>query len=137
MPAKNLDHDAVIEALVADGWTITDDPLSMTYGGRDLFIDLGATKTGEDRIGVIIAVEIQSFRDESKVKNLQEAIGQFLMYRSVLQRIEPQRKIWLAVEAAIFRGFLNEPLSQIMIDDNSLAFIVYDIRTHKVTQWKQ
>ena len=44
MPAKNLCHDIVIQALVADGWLITDDPLTITYGGKDLFVDIGAER---------------------------------------------------------------------------------------------
>jgi hypothetical protein len=29
MSAKNIYHDAVVQALTADGWTITDDPLRL------------------------------------------------------------------------------------------------------------
>jgi XisH protein len=42
MPAKNLYHDADDAALVADGWTITHDPLYVPVGGKKLFVDLGA-----------------------------------------------------------------------------------------------
>ena len=42
MPARDLYHDVVVKALILDGWTITNDPLTISYGGRDLFIDLGA-----------------------------------------------------------------------------------------------
>ena len=42
MPAKNLYHDAVIRALVADGWTITDDPLKLEYGDRNLYVESAA-----------------------------------------------------------------------------------------------
>ena len=44
MPAKNIYHDVVLHALLADGWTITHDPLTISYGGRDLFVDLGAER---------------------------------------------------------------------------------------------
>jgi hypothetical protein len=36
VPAKNIYHDAVVRALTADGWTITHDPLILTFGARDL-----------------------------------------------------------------------------------------------------
>lgn len=42
MPAKNIYHDAVREALVADGWAITDDPLRVQVGSRRLYVDLAA-----------------------------------------------------------------------------------------------
>ncbi len=41
MPAKNIYHDCVVQALTADGWVVTHDPLTLAYGGKDLFVDLG------------------------------------------------------------------------------------------------
>lgn len=60
MPAKNIYHDAVVEALVADGWTITADPLSAVVGLRRLHVDLAAERTavGAERAGERIAVEV-------------------------------------------------------------------------------
>ena len=46
MPAKDFYHDPVKNALVKDGWTITNDPLRLKWGVRELFVDLGLTKTG-------------------------------------------------------------------------------------------
>ena len=42
MPAKDVYHAAVRNALSKDGWTITHDPYTLTYGQRDVFVDLGA-----------------------------------------------------------------------------------------------
>ena len=63
MPARNIHHDQVVRALIADGWTITHDPLTLSFGGRDLFVDLGAERTAlaAEKSGRKIAVEIQSF----------------------------------------------------------------------------
>ena len=35
MPAKDTYHEAVVGALNKEGWTITDDPLTISYGSRD------------------------------------------------------------------------------------------------------
>jgi hypothetical protein len=60
MPARNIHHDAVIQALQADGWTITHDLFLIPYGDRRLFIDLGAERLtiGAERGTERIAVEI-------------------------------------------------------------------------------
>ena len=42
MSARNIYHGAVVQALIADGWTITDDPLRIGYGDQELYVDLGA-----------------------------------------------------------------------------------------------
>jgi hypothetical protein len=44
MPARDKYHDAVRNALIKDGWTITHDPLRLVWGKRDMYVDLGAKK---------------------------------------------------------------------------------------------
>jgi len=99
MPAKNIYHDGVVQALIADGWTITHDPLKLSYGGKDLFVDLGAERQtiAAERQGHRIAVEVQSFLGASPVRDLQEAVGQYEVYRAVLAKTEPDRIPFLAV----------------------------------------
>src|SRR5437868_3162380 len=44
MPARNIHHAVVVRALTADGWTITHDPYPLSFGGKDLFVDLARRK---------------------------------------------------------------------------------------------
>ena len=64
MPAKDHFHDHVRTALKKDGWTITDDPLTIVLEGtRDnLFVDLGAERLiAAEKAAQKIAVEVKSF----------------------------------------------------------------------------
>ena len=45
MPKKDLYHDVVVDALQEDGWTITDDPLQVSIGDTDLYVDLAASES--------------------------------------------------------------------------------------------
>ena len=45
MPAKDVYHDAVKNALIKDGWTITADPYKIKYKDAELFADLAVEKT--------------------------------------------------------------------------------------------
>ncbi|WP_129633705.1 element excision factor XisH family protein [Candidatus Oscillochloris fontis] len=56
MSARDLFHHAVKQALCADGWTITDDPLVVQFGGVDLYIDLGAEKLLQVRRWQILVI---------------------------------------------------------------------------------
>lgn len=137
MPAKNIYHDAVIAALVADGWTITDDPLTLTIGDRNLFIDLGAER-GElaaEKGAERIAVEVQSFPSLSAVSDLQDAIGQYVLYRSVLSRRQPDRPLFLAVPIKVYDGILSEPLGQVVMIDLNVRLLVFDPDRREVVQW--
>src|SRR4029078_9317452 len=97
MPARNIHHAAVVQALQADGWTITHDPFLIPYGDRRLFIDLGAERTsiGAERGRGRISVEISSFWADSPIRDLEEAIGQFVVYRALLSQVEPDRVLFL------------------------------------------
>jgi hypothetical protein len=39
MPERDIFHDAVKNALVKEGWTITDDPLFLEFGVVDMYVD--------------------------------------------------------------------------------------------------
>ena len=39
MPAKDIFHDTVKNALIKEGWIITDDPLYLDYGRVDMYND--------------------------------------------------------------------------------------------------
>lgn len=86
MPAKDLYHDIVVQALIADSWEITDDPFVLSYGGRELYVDLGAEKRAiaARKGNQKIAVEIKSFLKPSQIRDLEEAVGQYGVYQSIL-----------------------------------------------------
>ena len=106
MSAKNLYHDAVASALAADGWTVTHDPLTLSYGGKDLFVDLGAERVtlAAEKAGQRIAVEVQSFLSPSPVRDLEEAVGQYGVYRAILNETDPERKLFMAVPRRAYEG---------------------------------
>ncbi len=137
MPAKDLYHDTVIEALVTDGWAITDDPLKLRYKTRDLYVDLAAERSpiGAEKEGRFIAVEIKSFLNNSQVEALQEAIGQFTMYRAILNEIESERILYLAVPKHVYEGILTEPLGRLMIERSQLRLIVFSIQEERILKW--
>ena len=45
MPKLDKYHDAVKNALVKDGWTITNDPFTIDFEDATLFADLAAERT--------------------------------------------------------------------------------------------
>ncbi len=77
MPAKDKFHEVVKTALIKDGWTITDDPLFIRFGGVEMYIDIGAEKIiGAEKNGRKIAVEIKNFLGISLTAEFQDALGQ-------------------------------------------------------------
>ena len=80
MPAKDIYHDIVKNALIKDGWTITHDQLVLRWGTTDVYVDLGAEQLlAAEKHGQKIAVEIKSFVGRSDVDDLEKALGQYLL----------------------------------------------------------
>jgi XisH protein len=136
MPAKDLFHDCVRHALIHDGWTITHDPLRLTWGGKDLYVDLGAERLmAVEKSGQRIAVEIKSFVGDSEVDDLEKAVGQYVLYRAVLAQREPERELFLAVPELIIRDVFDQSLGELLLKDQSIRVLGFDPQTEVITRW--
>ncbi|BAZ13917.1 fdxN element excision controlling factor protein [Calothrix sp. NIES-4071] len=136
MPAKDIYHDTVIIALEKDGWKITDDQLKLTVGNRSVYVDLGAEKLfAAEKEGRKIAVEIKSFIGASLIRDLEEALGQYVLYSSILEEQQPERLVYLAVPQIIFRDFFSEPICQLLMRRTVVRLIVFEPEKEEITQW--
>ncbi|MBD2140123.1 XisH family protein [Anabaena sp. FACHB-1250] len=136
MMAKDKFHDVVKNALIKEGWTITNDPLFIQFGGVDLYVDLGAEKMlAAQKDNEKIAVEIKIFLGDSTISDFHQALGQLLNYRLILRRQEPERILYLAVPFDIYESFFKLEFTQIAIIDYQLKIIVYNIDEEVISQW--
>ncbi len=115
--ARDKDHQIVINALIKDGWTITHDPLTIEYDRRNVHIDLGAERIiAAERGTEKIAVKVKTFAGVSDVANLHNATGQYIVYKSVLELTQPDRRLLLAVPNDVARSFFQEDLGALLIE---------------------
>ncbi len=136
MPAKDIYHDQVVNALNKDDWIITDDPLRLQYGTKDFYVDLGAEKLlAAEKEGYKIAVEVKSFIGASEIEDLKNAVGQFVIYRSVMEKIEPDRELFLAVRDVVFIDLFEEPIGELLIDTERLKIIVFNAQREVIVKW--
>ncbi|EDX77708.1 XisH protein [Coleofasciculus chthonoplastes PCC 7420] len=62
-------------------------------------------------------------------------MGQFLNYRLVLEKNEPQRILFLAVPVYAYDSFFQRELPKAIIRQYGLKLIVYDPEEEVITQW--
>ncbi len=138
MPKRDSVHNLIKQALINDGWNITDDPYVISYGKRFLFVDLGAEEggfVGAQREGVKIAVEIKAFQGKSAIADLEQAVGQYVLYRLLLGKTDPDRLTYLAVPSVTYEGIFREPVGELVISDLPLNLIVTDTEKKEVIRW--
>ncbi|MDJ1170853.1 element excision factor XisH family protein [Roseofilum sp. BLCC_M154] len=136
--AKDIYHETVKMALIKDGWTITNDPLSLAVGGRMVYVDLGAEKLlAAEKDNQRIAVEIKSFVRPSPVQDLENALGQYVLYRGLMQEspLHQDRKLYLAVSDLVYFDFFEEKIAQIAIRTNQVKVLTFDETSQEISQW--
>lgn len=138
MSAKDIFHDAVKNALIKDGWTITDDPYTLQWGNDNLFVDLGAERVlAAEKENQKIAVEVKSFVGRSLAGDLQRAIGQYVQYRSLLRRQDPTRVLWLAVPDEVFYETFEGIKGADLVADENIKVFGYAAESEEIVKWKE
>lgn len=136
MPARDRYHNHVRTALQRDGWIITHDPLKLKWGAKDMYVDLGAEQLFAAERGTRkIAVEVKSFLGPSEMADLEQAVGQFVLYSSVLRQVEPERQLYLAVHEEIFADLFEEPIGQLLLANHQIQLVVFDPVTEVIRLW--
>jgi hypothetical protein len=137
MPARDYYHAIVRDALQKDGWTITHDPYRLKLARKkNLYIDLGAEQLiGAEKDIQKIAVEIKSFRGASEMNDLEEAVGQFVLYDRLLKRYEPERKLYLAVPESVRESIFEEEAGKVLLEDEIIRLFTFDIDQKEVVKW--
>ncbi len=136
MPQRDLNHDAVVHALEKEGWTITDDPFRLEYGRRNLYVDLGAENfLAAEKDRRRIAVEIKGFAGASDMRDLEVALGQYVLYRDVLAELEPDRTLHLAIPTFAYDEVFSEKVGRLVIRQQQLRLIVYEEEEQEILRW--
>ena len=83
-----------------------------------------------------IAVEVKSFISPSLINELEKAWGQFFLYSRILQKEDPSRPIYLAVEGEIFATLFEEEAGKLLLAEPGFRLFTFDALMEEIIQWK-
>ncbi|MBX3059313.1 MAG: XisH family protein [Anaerolineae bacterium] len=136
MPSKDQIHERVKIALIKEGWTITHDPFFIRLGEVRTYADLGAERPFAAQKGSQkIVVEVKSFTGRSPIYDLEQAIGQFGLYKALLAEIEPDRQVYMAVSTSVYASLFDTTAGKVIIRELNIALCIVDLETQEVKQW--
>jgi hypothetical protein len=136
VPVRDSIHEPVKQAFIKDRWEITYDPYVISYGERFLFVDLGASSIIGIRQGTKdIAIEIKEFRGQSQIADLEQAIGQYTLYRLLLNQVDPEREVYLAIPEETYNDIFSEPIGKLAIAQLSLKLVIVNLVKQEISQW--
>lgn len=138
MSAKDIFHNTVRSALEKDGWTITNEPLFLQASQEvTMKVDLAAQKLISAQKGnQKIAVEVKSFVGLSAISEFHTAVGQFLNYQVALDKLEPERILYLAIPTDIYQDFFTDSFVQEVVKRYQIKLLVFHVQKQEIALWK-
>ena len=58
--------------------------------------------------------------------DLEQAIGQYVLYRLLLNKVDPKRKIYLAITDTVYDEIFSEPVGEFVVHELPMRLIVID-----------
>jgi hypothetical protein len=136
MPAKDIYHNAVRFALVKDGWEILTEDYTLEYGGDRLYVDIAAEKSiAAEKQGQRILVEVKSFLGRSFINDLEQAVGQYVVYRDVLVETALDFELYLAITQGTYKSYFQRQLAQMIINRNQVKLLIVDAENEVIVEW--
>lgn len=108
----------------------------LSIGKKDVFVNLGAEKLiAAEKENQKIAVEIKSFIGKSQVNELENALGQYILYLEILLENQQNRLLFLALKKSAYEEIFEEPIGKILLKRKLLKLIVFDENEEVILQW--
>lgn len=69
------------------------------------------------------------------MSDLQEAVGQYEIYRSVLKELQSKRQLYLAVPKRVYEGIFSERFGQLILNSIGINLIIFDEQLERIIRW--
>jgi len=144
MPAKDIYHDAIKSALIKDGWRIIADPYKIVYKDLELYADLAAIRDpfssetapiAAERENQKIVVEIKSFVGRSLMRDFHTAVGQYTIYKNLIQQTDSGFKLFLGIDDITYENFFRREGIAFLTKENQISLLIVDIEKEEIVQW--
>lgn len=136
MPAKDMIHDAVKNAIIKDGWKITHDPYTIRYEEVTVYADLGAELIlAAEKESYKIVVEIKSFISPSPLSDLKIALGQYEIYKVFLKATASEHQLYIATSHKVYDELFQQKAYQLVIREYKIPLLIVNVETEEIIKW--
>ena len=88
-----------------------------------------------ERGGQKIIVEVKSFVGRSTIQDFKSALGQYILYKQLLDETTSEYKLYLAVSETTYAFDFQRKVIQFMIQRNQIPLIVVNLDREEIIQW--
>jgi len=136
MPRLDDCHPQIVRALEKDGWKVQDAPFRIVLSKRRvIYIDVEASRGTNGSRQQILLAEIKCFPEsQNTITELYHAIGQYLIYQSVLIMANLTISLYLAIPETIYEAIFDEAVRH-AISQSKIKLLIVDMDEERVKQW--
>ena len=135
MPAIDECQPQIIRALQKDGWAVEPKPFRVKSRHRTIHIDIEASRQANGSQQHIMLVEVKCFPDNrSATPEIYTAIGQYLVYRSMLTTFNLDIPLYLAVPKLLYLATFDRVI-QLTLKESKINMLVVDLDNEVIDQW--
>jgi len=99
-------------------------------------MDLGAERLISAEKGLRqIVVEVKSFIGRSDVRDLEQALGQYILYHQAMVEQNIGRELYLAVHRRAYRNVFQNELGAILLKNSLIRLLVFDEVEEVIVEW--
>src|SRR3569832_1996582 len=94
-----------------------------------------------DALSVLHAAAVESplksrsFEATRQLLTQEQAIGQYVLYRLLLELVDPDREVYLAVADTTFDGIFSEPIGELVRRELPMKLLIVDVEAVEVKRW--
>lgn len=82
-----------------------------------------------------IVVEIKSLLGRSLITEFYSALGQYLTYKHLLEKREPDREMFLTVSSLVFNDFFQIETIKDIVQTDKVSILTVNIKREEIEQW--
>jgi hypothetical protein len=136
MPVLDSCHPQIVRALRKEGWRVEDKPRALRVNRRRVLVDVSASRITNTGVREILLAEVKCLSESSTTQELYTAIGQYLVYRTMLDQLEIRVPLYLAVPEAGYLSLFDSTIRQ-LVDDNRIKLVIVNLVTETIVAWKE
>jgi hypothetical protein len=135
MAAVDKCHQQIVRALEKDGWTVAAQSPRFVVDSRLIIIDIQAERKSNGLKVPLMFVEVKCLSDRSAATTaIYVALGQYIVYRALLQELNELSPLYLAVPKAEFEEIGDVSIMRAVLD-NSVRMVIVDLDEERIERW--
>jgi hypothetical protein len=128
-------HFQIVHALEKEGWTVANKQTRLYSETRQVFIDIYAEKRANGSAKNVLLSEVKCFAGSGdNTREIYTAIGQYLVYRSLLAELQIAIPLYLAIPLLAYES-LFEPAARRVVQESRIKLLIVNVDTEEVAQW--